>query len=65
MTASRGDSKPCTVAGCAGRMQFGRRRDNDAPTPVTRRRVDLPAVRMDDKGWVCNANMDHFRQGVS
>jgi hypothetical protein len=65
MAASRGDSKPCTVANCAGKMQFGRRSDNDPPTPVTRRRGDLPAVAMDDKGWVCNANLDHFRQEAS
>jgi hypothetical protein len=65
MAASRGDSKPCTVANCAGKMQFGRRSDNDPPTAVTRRRGDLPAVAMDDKGWVCNANLDHFRQEAS
>ena len=62
MAPSRGDSKPCTAADCAGTMQFGRRWENDTPTPVAHRRVDPPDATMDDKGWVCNTNPHHFRQ---
>jgi hypothetical protein len=62
MTASRGDSKPCTVANCHGTMQFGRRSDNHALTVVALRSMDPPDPAMDQKGWVCNADPNHFRQ---
>jgi hypothetical protein len=60
MTA-RGDRKPCTAANCAGTMQFGRRSDNYARTPVVRSE-DLLRVGMDDKGWVCNTDSSHFQE---
>jgi hypothetical protein len=62
MAASRGDSKPCTAARCPGTMQFGRRRDNYARRPVARRSIDLQDPAMEHKGWVCNADPNHFRQ---
>lgn len=62
MAASRGDSKPCTAANCPGTMQFGRRSDNDAQIVVAHRPMDLPEPAMDHKGWVCNADPNHFRQ---
>jgi hypothetical protein len=62
MTASRGDSKPCTVVDCPGMMQFGRRSDNYAETALARPPMDLPDPSMDHKGWVCNADPNHFRQ---
>jgi hypothetical protein len=62
MTASRGDSKPCTIADCPGTMRFARRSDNHAEIAVARRPMDLPDPAMDDKGWVCNADPNHFRQ---
>lgn len=58
MTASRGDSKPCIAANCAGTMQFGRRSDNYAPA---RHADDRLHVGMDDKGWVCSIDPNHFR----
>jgi hypothetical protein len=62
MTASRGDTKPCTSADCVGTMRFGRRRDNDARTPGVPCVVEPTIVAMDDKGWVCNSDPAHFRQ---
>jgi hypothetical protein len=62
MTASRGDTKPCTIADCLGTMQFGRRSDNYPETAAARRSMDLPDPAMDHKGWVCNADPKHFRQ---
>jgi hypothetical protein len=62
MTASRGDTKPCTALDCAGTMQFGRRGDSDARTPALRRPADRADVAMDAKGWVCKADPAHFRQ---
>ena len=31
MIPARGDRKPCTVAGCTGMMQFGRRTSVQSP----------------------------------
>jgi hypothetical protein len=62
MTASRGDTKPCTVTHCVGTMRFGRRRDNDLRTRGVLRRVDPTNVAMDNKGWVCSSDPAHFRQ---
>jgi hypothetical protein len=62
MAASRGDRKPCTASNCAGTMQFGRRSDNSARTPVVRGGDARLSVRMDDKGWVCNTDPRHFRK---
>jgi hypothetical protein len=62
MSASRGDRKPCTAANCAGTMQFGRRSDNSLRTPVVRSGEAQLYVGMDDKGWVCNTDPDHFRK---
>jgi hypothetical protein len=62
MVAARGDRKPCTAADCAGTMQFGRRRDNDARSPGVLRLVEPANVAMDDKGWVCHSDPAHFRQ---
>lgn len=61
MTASRGDTKPCTTIDCAGTMQFGRLRENEGRTPPTRR-ADRVDVAMDAKGWTCNADPGHFRR---
>ena len=60
MHPSRGDRKPCSVEGCGGTMQFGRRRQNAgagagaAPKPS-------PAA-LDDAGWFCSSDADHFRE---
>jgi hypothetical protein len=62
MTASRGDTKPCTAPDCVGTMRFGRRRDNDTGTSDVPRLVDSTSVAMEDKGWVCNAEPAHFRR---
>jgi hypothetical protein len=62
MTASRGDSKPCTAADCSGTMQFGRRSDNYARIAVARHPMDPPDPEMEHKGWVCNTDPNHFRQ---
>jgi hypothetical protein len=61
MTATRGDTKPCTIADCPGKMQFGRRSDNYAESGVARHPMDLPDRAMDQKGWVCDADSNHFR----
>jgi hypothetical protein len=61
MAAARGDSKPCTAADCAGTMQFGRRRDNDARPPVVDRSGHA-VIAMNGKGWVSDADPNHFRQ---
>jgi hypothetical protein len=63
MTASRGDRKPCTAANCAGTMQFGRRSDNYARTPVVRSAEDRLRVGMDDQGWVCDTDSSHSQEG--
>jgi hypothetical protein len=62
MTSVRGDTKPCTIADCRGTMQFGRLSDNYAETAVARHPMDLPDPAMEQKGWVCNADPNHFRQ---
>jgi hypothetical protein len=46
MTASRGDTKPCTIADCLGTMQFGRRSDNYPETAAARRSMALPDRRL-------------------
>jgi hypothetical protein len=45
----------------AGTMQFGRRRDNDARPPVVDRSGHA-VIAMNGKGWVCDADPNHFRQ---
>jgi len=62
LSTSRGDTKPCSIAGCAGMMRFARRSDNDPETALAGRPMDLPDPAMDQKGWVCNVDPDHFRQ---
>jgi hypothetical protein len=62
MTASRGDTKPCTIADCLGTMQFGRRSDNYADTAAARRSTDRADPAMDHKGWVCSVDPNHFRR---
>jgi hypothetical protein len=52
MASARGDRKPCTHAGCAGTMQFGRQ-----PLPRT-----SAAVAMDgERGWLCSSEPGHFQ----
>jgi hypothetical protein len=62
MSASRGDTKPCTATECAGTMQFGRRSDNDRSAPDVRRPGVRPDIEMEAKGWVCSAEPNHFRR---
>lgn len=57
---SRGDRKPCTLAGCDGTMQFGRRAGS----------VQQPAGHADDgSGWSCDGggerNMTPGRQHLT
>lgn len=59
MEPARGDSRPCTSAGCTGTMQFGRESDN-AEAPA--RRAPSSPMAHDDKGWVCSKDPDHFRR---
>jgi len=62
MTAARGDTKPCTVAECAGTMQYGRRRDWEASHSDGPVRADLASGVQNTKGWVCSAVREHFRE---
>lgn len=56
VSAARGDTKPCTVAGCPGRMQYDRRR-SAAAAPSSA----LAAVGWSDaNGWNCDADHAHF-----
>jgi hypothetical protein len=60
MHPARGDSKPCSIAGCAGTMQFGRRlqnvpRTNGGPPEPPRSAFDAP-------GWICSKEPGHFRE---
>lgn len=61
MASSRGDTKPCTAAGCTGSMQFGRRGDDVRVAPVRDRSGEAVAAP-ETKGWVCSREPDHFRQ---
>ena len=65
MSASRGDSKPCTQPHCNGTMQFGRSSDNDRARDATRGsvRVATSADNRDPMGWICSIDAEHFRTG--
>ena len=67
MAASRGDTKPCTVANCSGTMQYGRRHDRDARVASVQpreTRAAAPVSNVDNvRGWVCTDARSHFRQG--
>ena len=57
MKPSRGDRKPCSVKGCGGTMQFGRRRQNGSGSSTAPK--PSPAA-LDDAGWFCSSDADHF-----
>lgn len=69
MSASRGDSKPCTQPRCDGTMQFGRSSDNHndrrEPARAGRVRVATSADNPDPMGWICSIDAEHFRTGDS
>jgi Rieske Fe-S protein len=52
MVSARGDSKPCTHAGCSGTMQFGRE-------PL--RQTAFTMTADGERGWVCSENPGHFQ----
>jgi hypothetical protein len=62
MHPARGDRKPCSIVGCVGTMQFGRRLQNvsrttgGAPAP--------PTSSLDAPGWICSKEPGHFREVV-
>jgi hypothetical protein len=61
---ARGDSRPCTLAGCPGTMQFCRESDNDARrAPGTVPLAPASAAAHDRMGWSCTSSVDHFRTG--
>ena len=58
MQPSRGDRKPCSVDGCSGMMQFGRRLQSaSSPGAEAPKR---PAEALDARGWVCTNEPGHF-----
>lgn len=61
MAPARGDTKPCTADGCAGTMQFDRRR-NQAALVSAQRPAYTDNVGLDDRGWVCDTEPAHFRK---
>lgn len=65
MSASRGDSKPCTQPHCDGTMQFGRSSDNDKrrDAALGRVRVATSPENRDPMGWICSIDTEHFRTG--
>lgn len=67
MSAARGDRKPCTVAMCAGTLQYGRRPDRASRAPEQRAEPVRTAENANPtvenvKGWVCSAATEHFRE---
>lgn len=61
---ARGDSRPCTLPGCDGTMQFGRESDNDARrAPGTGPVASAASAGHDRMGWICTTDVDHFRTG--
>jgi hypothetical protein len=61
---ARGDSRPCTLTGCLGTMQFARESDNDARrAPGTVPLAPAAAAAHDRMGWMCSTEPDHFRFG--
>ena len=62
MRPARGDSRPCTSAGCDGTMQFVRESDNDARTPARRAAASAP-TGLDRMGWMCSVEPGHFSYG--
>jgi hypothetical protein len=61
MTFARGDRKPCSHAGCNGRMQFSKyvQRAGLGATAVGDSRSDV--VTTDETpGWVCDTDDTHF-----
>lgn len=61
MLPARGDTRPCTSAGCLGTMQFGRESLNDARRGPGIARAS--AAALDPMGWICSKEPDHFRKG--
>ena len=61
MFPSRGDRKPCTVEGCKGMMQFGRRPPNEAAPAASK---GLPAAS-GAPGWNCSTDSAHFRTAAA
>lgn len=60
MLPARGDTRPCTCAGCLGTMQFGRESQNDARrTPAK----PVASAALDSFGWICSKEPDHFSKG--
>ena len=53
MHPAKGDQKPCTSAGCAGTMQFGRESANHPA------RAAAPGSA-DPTGWICSDDPAHF-----
>jgi hypothetical protein len=59
MIPARGDRKPCTVAGCKGMMQFGRRTAGPSPLSGAQPPAALGSAA---EGWNCSIEPQHFRQ---
>jgi hypothetical protein len=59
MIPARGDRKPCTVAGCTGMMQFGRRTSVQSPLSGAQPPAALGSA---PEGWNCSIEAQHFRQ---
>jgi hypothetical protein len=59
MIPARGDRKPCTVVGCKGMMQFGRR--TSGPSPLSGAQPPA-ALGSAPEGWNCSIEPRHFRQ---
>lgn len=61
---ARGDSRPCTLSGCPGTMQFGRESDNDARrAPGTVPLASAASAAHDRMGWICSTDVNHFQTG--
>ena len=58
MPAARGDRKPCTVSECPGTMQFRRKSEGGV---VADRSGQAGVTPVDPMGWVCTADVEHFR----
>jgi hypothetical protein len=59
MIPARGDRKPCTVAGCTGMMQFGRRTVGPSPLSGAQPPAALASAA---EGWNCSIEPQHFRR---
>lgn len=60
MRPARGDSRPCSSAGCDGTMRWMRESENDARRPEQLVRAATSAAE-DRMGWMCSSEPGHFR----